>query len=172
MADILQTAAPIIPVIDERLVASPGASNEHKSKIAEYNELLEVIYQREVELGSIKSSLADMREMIAQEARIIEAGSVGAAGIPALDASKSDSESDIDAEHVLSDASSKRADGTSPAKKVAKKNKKPKGSRRSKAPDAHLDGDWDFKLDLASRGAMNRGRRESDASDDSEPALV
>jgi hypothetical protein len=119
-----------------------------------------------------------MREMIAQEARILEAGNVAAA-IPnaALDATtgKSDSESDIDAEHrdILSDASSnKRVDGIAPFRKVAKKNKKPKGSRRSKAPDAQLDGDWDYKLDLASRGAMSRGRRESDASDTSDPALL
>jgi len=168
MADTLQSHAPVIPVVDERLVCLPTAPSDHKAKIAEYNELLEVIFQREVELTGIKSTLADMRETIAQEARILAGVEVPAP------AARSDAESDIDAEHVLSDASSDKARGVAGAlKKTAKKDKKPKGSRRTKVPDAQLDGDWDYKLDLAARGA-NRGRRASDASESSneEVALI
>ncbi|KAF8966931.1 hypothetical protein BDZ97DRAFT_1917184 [Flammula alnicola] len=172
MADNLQTTAPIIPVIDERLACLPTAPNDHKAKVAKYNELLEVIYQQEIELGTIKSTLLDMREEIAQEARILD-GTSGQV-IPAeVSAGKSENDSDIDAEHVLSDSSSDKGPGKrdGAVRKVAKKNKKAKGSRRSKVPDAQLDGDWDFKLEFGP-GAMHRGRRESDASDSSDEPLL
>lgn len=111
-----------------------------------------------------------MRETIAQEARIL-----AGAEVPEP-APRSEAGSDIDAEHVLSDAGSDKAPRGTPGalKKTAKKDKKPKGSRRTKVPDAQLDGDWDYKLDLAARGA-NRGRRASDAaseSSDEEAALI
>lgn len=105
-----------------------------------------------------------MRETIAQEARIL-----AGAEVPAP-APRSEAGSDIDAENVLSDAGSdgvKAPRGAPGARvKTAKKDKKPKGSRRTKVPDAQLEGDWDYKLDLAARGA-NRGRRASDAASDS-----
>lgn len=183
MADITTQVAPIIPVIDvrrervlvisdallivsqERLAAPTTASPQHKAKVAEYNELLEVVYQRELELTGIKSTLAEMREMIAQEARIVD----GTPTIAQEAGSKSDSESDIDAEHVLSDTSSEKAikpfeSSTTAVKKVAKKNKKPKGSRRSKVPNVELGGDWDYQLEgRGSRPARESEEEESDA---------
>jgi len=174
MAANFQTSAPIIPVIDERLDCPPTAPKDHKIKVQQYNELLEDIYQREVELSSIKSTLIDMREQIAQEARILKGTEAGdlAQQVQAVgthDATKSDS-SDSDAEHgVLSDsASSDKSRQDATKVKVAKKTKtKAKDARRSKVPDAQLGGDWDYKLELG-RGSMHRGRRASDAGTDSE----
>lgn len=132
--------------------------------------MLEVIYQRELELTGIKSTLAEMREMIAQEARIVD----GTPIIAQETGSKSESESDIDAEHVLSDTSSEKAikpyEGSFAAavKKVAKKNKKPKGSRRSKVPNVELGGDWDYQLE----GRGSRPARESEEEDSDAEVLV
>ncbi|KAF4611647.1 hypothetical protein D9613_003827 [Agrocybe pediades] len=178
MAQNLQTISPIIPVTDERLNYPVSAPKDHKAKVERYNDMLEDIYQRELELNTIKLSLIDMREQIAQEARILEgvnttdiASQIQAASTH--DVVRSDS-SDSDAEQVLSDSSSSNG-GRSTAvtalaaqvqKKVAKNIKtKAKGNRRSKVPDAQLGGDWDYKLEL---GRGSRGRRASDASSDAE----
>ena len=137
--------------------------------------MLEDIYQRELELNTIKLSLIDMREQIAQEARILEGVNTNdlASHIHAAsthDTIKSDSSDFSDAEQVLSDSSSDKV-GRSTAvtavqKKVAKNIKtKAKGNRRSKVPDAQLGGDWDYKLEL---GRGSSGRRASDASSDAE----
>lgn len=124
--------------------------------------MLEVRYQRELELTGIKSNLTEMLAMIAQEARIAD----GTPVVAQEAASKSDSESDIDAEHVLSDTSSEKAikpfeSSAAAIKKVAKKNKKPKGSRRSKVPNVELGGDWDYQLE----GRGSRPARESEEED-------
>ncbi|KIM41713.1 hypothetical protein M413DRAFT_71147 [Hebeloma cylindrosporum] len=160
-----QMAAPIIPVIDERLAYLPTAPNDHKVKVEKYNDLLEVIYQRELELTSIKSTLIDMRDQIAEEARILD----GTASVPPATleaAGKSDSSESDEAEHVLSDSSSGARRDAATAAKVAKKTKtKTKLNRRSKAADAKLSGDWDYQLELGKGSISKRGRRPSDASD-------
>jgi len=156
----MSQTAPIIPVIDERLACPPTAPSDHKMKVEQYNELLEDIYQREVELSNIKSTLIDMRNQIAQEASIFD----GAAGVPpaSLESTASDSSESDEAEPVLSDSSGgARRDAT---KKAAKKSKKAKlGHRRSKVQDAQLSGEWDYNLELGKNS--KRGRRASSASD-------
>lgn len=160
-----QMAAPIIPVIDERLAYLPTAPNDHKVKVEKYNDLLEVIYQRELELSGIKSTLIDMRDQIAEEARILD----GTASVPPATleaAGKSDSSESDEAEHVLSDSSSGARRDAATAAKVAKKTKtKTKLNRRSKATEAKLSGDWDYQLELGKGSISKRGRRPSDASD-------
>ncbi|KDR78378.1 hypothetical protein GALMADRAFT_245533 [Galerina marginata CBS 339.88] len=173
MAENFQTAAPIIPVIDERLECLPTAPRDHKVKVQQYNELLEDIYQREVELSNIKSTLVDMREQIAQEARILEGTNISGLvqqvqASASHEASKSDSGDSSDAEHaVLSDSASSdksRRDAVKLLKDARKSKAKAKSSRRSKVPDAQLGGEWDYKLELG-RGSLKRGQRASDAED-------
>lgn len=178
-----QMAAPIIPVIDvcqlkpsyfgwwlikllqERLAYLPTAPNDHKVKVEKYNDLLEDIYQREVELSNIKSTLLDMRGQIAEEVRILR----GTATVPPATleaAGKSDSSESDEAEQVLSDSSSGAQRDAAPATKVAKKikTKTKLGHRRSKVTDAQLSGEWDFQLELGKSSISKRGRRASDAS--------
>jgi len=173
MSELIQASAPIIPVIDERLAYLPTAPREHKAKVEQYNELLEDIYQREVELSRIKSALVDMRDEIAEEARHLDGTSVlPRDAAAALEAAKSESESD-EAENVLSDSSGSSADKarknpnsigkpSSAAKKTKGKFGR-LGNRHSKVPDAQLDAEWDYKLELGRGG--KKGRRGSEASE-------
>ncbi|CAA7262095.1 unnamed protein product [Cyclocybe aegerita] len=179
MSDLIQAAAPIIPVIDERLAYRADAPSSHKARIDEYNELLEDIYQREVELSRVKSALISMREDIRSEERHLELTS-GIAGLGlAHDAIASSSKSDAsesDETGVLSDSSGSdrgRRDANIALKSLKPGAKKPfskakmgKGSSKHfKVPDAQLDAEWDYKLELG-RSSGKRGRRASDASED------
>jgi hypothetical protein len=134
-------------------------------KVEKYNDMLEDIYQREVELSNIKSTLLDMRDQIAEEARILD----GTASVPPATleaAGKSDSSESDEAEQVLSDSSSgaHAATVTKVAKKIKTKTKL--GHRRSKVTDAQLSGEWDFQLEFGGKSSISRrGRRPSDASD-------
>jgi hypothetical protein len=126
MDQVPQATTPIIPVIDashhellslhslirsqiyfqERLAYLPEAPLDHKAKIDQYNELLEDVYQREVELSRFKSALTNMRQEITEE--VVHLSSTGVlppvASATPVEGSKSDSESD--AENVLSDSTS------------------------------------------------------------------
>ncbi|PPQ77897.1 hypothetical protein CVT25_015384 [Psilocybe cyanescens] len=158
MADNVQTQtiSPIIPVTDERIECLPTAPKDYKLKVQQYNDLLEDIFQRELELGNIKSTLIDMREMIAQEARILEGTTIS--GVDTLDAAKSDAS---DSDEVLSDGSSDKGKvDPSKTKAVRKAKAKARGNRRSKVPDVQLGGEWDYNLEFSER----KGRRASDAS--------
>lgn len=135
-------------------------------KVEKYNDLLEDIYQREVELSNIKSTLLDMRDQIAEEARILDGGaSVPPAKLEA--AGKSDSSEGDETEQVLSDSSSGARRDAATATKVAKKikTKTKLGHRRSKVTDAQLSGEWDYELELGGGKSLitKRGRRPSDA---------
>jgi len=161
-------------VLQERLTFLASAPREHKAKVNEYNELLEDIYQREIELGRIKLALVDMRSEIVGEARHLEGTSVlPRDAAAALEAARSESESD-EAENVLSDSSGSseikpwKATASAPSK-VGAAAKKTKGkfgrlgNRHSKVPDAQLDAEWDYKLELGPGG--KKGRRGSNASE-------
>jgi hypothetical protein len=114
-------------------------------KVDKYNELLEDIYQREVELTKIKSALVDLREEIAEEAQLLDKSSD-----EPRDAAKGNEEVEEEegeeGEHQ-SDSSSSKKDNL---KKVYKKTKgKAKAHvKRSKMADSELDAEWDYKLDL------------------------
>jgi isoleucyl-tRNA synthetase len=162
----MSQTAPIIPVIDERLTCHPTAPSDHKMKVEQYNDLLEDIYQREVELSNIKSTLLDMRDQIAQEVRILN----GSAGVPSAtleaNAIKSDSSESDEAEQALSDSSSGARRDAMMKKGVKKTKAKAKlGHRRSKVPDAQLSGEWDYRLELGRSSISKRGRRASGTSD-------
>lgn len=127
-----------------------------------YNELLEDIYQREVELAKIKSALVDLRSEIAEEAKLLYKTSD-----ETRDAVKGNEEAEEDdeeeAEHH-SDSSSSKKDNL---KKVYKKTKgKAKGHiKRSKMADSELDAEWDYKLDLLRSESGKKERRASEANE-------
>ncbi|KAH9476986.1 hypothetical protein JR316_0010902 [Psilocybe cubensis] len=167
MADLVQTQSisPIIPVTDERIECLPTAPKDYRLKVQQYNDLLEDIFQRELELSNIKSTLIDMREMLAQEARILD-------GTTPLDAATKSDASDSD--EILSDSGSSSDKNGKPAdpsrvKAVRKPKAKARGNRRSKVPDVQLGGEWDYNLEFSER----KGRRASDASlEDVDEAMV
>lgn len=133
-------------------------------KIDKYNELLEEIYQREVELTKVKSALVDLREEIAEDTRVLNKTSDDETS----DAAKSNEEAAAAEEEEEeggeqhSDSSSSKKDNL---KKVYKKTKgKAKGHiKRSKMADSVLDAEWDYKLDLLRSESVKKGRRGSDA---------
>lgn len=128
-------------------------------KVDKYNELLEDIYQREVELAKIKSALVDLREEIANETRLLDETS-DETGDAAKGNEEAGKEEEEEAEQ-LSDSSSSKKDNL---KKTYKKTKgKAKGHiKRSKMADSELDAEWDYKLDLL-RESVKKERRGSDA---------
>ena len=127
-------------------------------KVDKYNELLEDIYQREIELAKIKSALVDLREEIAGEARLLDETTSD----ETRDAVKSSEEAEEDEEEAeqLSDSSGSKKDNL---KKVYKKTKgKAKGHiKRSKMADSQLDAEWDYKLDLIRSDSVKKERRAS-----------
>ncbi|KAF8797607.1 hypothetical protein BYT27DRAFT_7125228 [Phlegmacium glaucopus] len=161
MTESHQASSPIIPVIDERLAYQASAPADHKIKVDKYNELLEDIYQREVELTKIRSALVAMREEIAEETRILDG-----TNNETRDAVKDEEEKDEDDNgkeaEQLSDSSSEKG-----KKKNYKKTKgKGKGHiKRSKMADSELDAEWDYKLELIRSGSVKKERRASDASE-------
>ena len=127
-------------------------------KVDKYNELLEDVYQREVELTKIKSALRDLRSEIAEETRLLDETSD-----ETRDAAKGDEEAEKEEEaEQPSDSSSSKKDNL---KKVYKKTKgKAKGHiKRSKMADSELDAEWDYKLDLLRGESVKKERRASDA---------
>lgn len=123
-------------------------------KVDKYNELLEDIYQREVELTKIKSALVDLRSEIAEEARLLDSDET-------RDASKGNEEEEEEEAEQLSDSSGSKRDNL---KKIYKKTKgKAKGHiKRSKMADSELDAEWDYKLDLLRSESVKKERRGSD----------
>ena len=126
-----------------------------------YNELLEDIYQREVELTKIKSALVDLREEIAKEAGLLDKTSD-----ETRDAAKGNEEveEEEEEEEHHSDSSSSKKDNL---KKIYKKTKgKAKGHvKRSKMADSELDAEWDYKLDLIRSESVKKERRASEANE-------
>ncbi|PPR01681.1 hypothetical protein CVT24_001510 [Panaeolus cyanescens] len=169
----VQNNIPMIPVIDELLVPSATAPAEHKKKVQEYNEMLEDIYQREVELTRIKSHLLSMRDEIVEEAQIYGGAEAMESIIAASTILNINSYSDegLDSDSASGSENNVLSDGTgstgiAPYKAAAKASKpRPKikgtmkskgtGYRRSKVPDAQLGASWDYRLDV------NRGGRRS-----------
>lgn len=133
-------------------------------KVDKYNELLEDIYQREVELTKIKSALVDMREEIADEARLMDKTSD-----ETRDAAKSneEAEEEEEAEHHSDSSSGKSSSKKDNLKKIYKKTKgKSKGHiKRSKMADSVLDAEWDLKLDLLRSESVKKERRGSEANE-------
>ena len=128
-------------------------------KVDKYNELLEDIYQREVELARMKSALVDLREEIANESRLLDDTS-DETHDAAKDNEEAEKEEEEEAEQ-LSDSSSGKKDNL---KKVYKKTKgKAKGHvKRSKMADSELDAEWDYKLDLLRSESVKKERRASE----------
>ncbi len=157
-----------VPFLQERLSYLPEAPHDHREKIDRYNELLEDVYQREVELTRFKSALLDMHQEITEEVQHLSSTGVLSPITTAIDAAKSESESE-GAENVHSDSSgssgdykSRRNSSGRPSVKGGKKIKRKfgrLGNRNSKVPEAQLDAEWDYRLDLG-----KKGRRGSDVS--------
>lgn len=128
-------------------------------KVDKYNELLEDIYQREVELTKIKSALIDMRSEIAEEARLLEGTSD-----ETHDAAKDDEEAE---EEENGKEAGQLSDSRDNLKRIYKKTKgKAKGHvKRSKMADSELDAEWDYKLELLRSETVKKERRASNASD-------
>jgi len=157
-----QTSAPIIPVIDERLAYQASAPADHKIKVDKYNELLEDIYQREVELTKMKSALVDLRSEIGEEARILD----GTSEETHDEEEQEEEENDKEAEQ-LSDNSGEKAKKDKKNYNFKKTKGNWKGNRRSKLADSELDAEWDYKLELMRN--VKRERRASDASEKEVP---
>jgi len=165
MEQIIQATAPIIPVIDERLAYVPEAPLQHKAKIDQYNDLLEDVYQREVELTRYKSALTNMRQEIAEEAFHLSSTGVlpPVASATPIEGARSDSESE-EAENGMSDSSGSTGDskarrnsvGSRPHGKTGSKKAKRRFTRNSKVPEAELDAEWDYQLELG-RGSGRKG---------------
>jgi hypothetical protein len=147
----------------ERLAYLPEAPLDHKAKIDEYNDLLEDIYQREVELTRFKSALTNMRQEISEE--VLHLSSTGvlppvSSATPVEGASKSDSDSE--AENALSDSTSGSTGDSKPRRpKTGSKKAKRKFTRHSKVPEAQLDAEWDYQFEVSGKQA----RRGSAASE-------
>lgn len=168
----------MLSCLQERLSYLPEAPRDHRAKIDRYNELLEDVYQREVELSHIKSALLDMRQEITEDVRHLSTTGVLSSPIASVvDAAKSETESD-EAENVLSDSSGDGSSGTGDIKSRRSSSGKPSvkggrkvkrkfgrlGNRHSRVPDAQLDAEWDYRLDVG-RGLGKKGRRGSDVSE-------
>ena len=148
--------------LQERLGYQASAPTDHKMKVDKYNELLEDVYQREVELTKIKSALVDLRTEIAEETKLFDKTSD-----ETRDAVKDNEEAEEEAEEGSehnSDSSSSKKDNL---KKVYKKTKgKAKGHiKRSKMADSVLDAEWDYKLDLIRSESVKKERRASVANE-------
>jgi len=106
-----------------------------------------------------------MRQEITDEAQHLSSTGVLPPVVSAE--ARSESESD-DAENVLSDSSGGGSPRRNSIGKPFGKGKKVKGkfgrlgNRHSKVPDAQLDAEWDYQLDLGRAG--KKGRRGSDSS--------
>jgi hypothetical protein len=131
-------------------------------KVDKYNELLEDIFQREVELTKIKSALVDMREEIADEARLLDGTTSDGMHETVKDDEEVEEENGEEAGQ-LSDSSKK----DNLRKTVYKKTKgKAKGHiKRSKMADSELDAEWDYKLELLRSGSVKKERRASNVSE-------
>lgn len=145
---------------------------DHKKKVQEYNEMLEDIYQREVELTKIKSHLLAMRDEIVEEAQIYGGAEAMQSVIAAstilnmgsYDDDSFDGESTSGSDNVMSDgAASAGSTSIAPYKAAAKASKpKPKikgtmkskgtGYRRSNVPEGQLGASWDYRLDVGRGG--------------------
>lgn len=130
-------------------------------KVDKYNELLEDIYQREVELTKVKSALVDLREEITEfeGTQLLDKPTD-----ETHDAAKGNEEAEEEeAEHHSDSSSSKREH----LKKIYKKTKgKAKGHiKRSKMADSELDAEWDYKLDLLRSESGKKERRASEGNE-------
>ncbi|KAF5326093.1 hypothetical protein D9611_000859 [Ephemerocybe angulata] len=164
---------PIIPVTDERLNYPLDADKVHKAKINDYNDLLEDIFHRELELAKLKASLIDMKVEIVEEAQTLDTtGNVilpsSLRGGEPTDASKSDSSSGEDGESDAGASGPASGSEEGAAKKGAlKKRRGSKGKSKGKGRDAtrteERGASWDYNLNVA--GGARRGRLEDDAED-------
>jgi len=104
-----------------------------------------------------------MRQEISEE--VVHLSSTGVlppvASVTPVEGVKSDSESD--AENVLSDSTSGSIGDSKALRrpKTGSKKAKRKFTRHSKVPDAELDAEWDYQLELSGK----KGRRGSAASE-------
>ncbi|KAJ2915113.1 hypothetical protein MD484_g5294, partial [Candolleomyces efflorescens] len=152
---VLSTPQPMIPVIDERLNFPKDATKDHKDKINSYNDILEDIFQRELELAKLKASLVDMKLEIVEQAQTLDPN--GRVILPASlktgnDSESSEASSSSEGEEALETDS---ASGEDIALKLSKpKNRKRRGSKgksRGKGRYATRREDWDYSLSGARR---------------------
>ncbi|KAF8999773.1 hypothetical protein BDQ17DRAFT_1543435 [Cyathus striatus] len=144
-------ASHMIPVTDERLEYHPKGNKEQKAKIDAYNDMVEDVYERKVELVRMEETLIDMRREILEENAILS-------GVVQVPAEESESEKEEESgEQVLSDSGSSDKSGDKAAKKAEKKKTgfkskaKSKGRERTKVGGARMDVDWDYRLDVAAK---------------------
>ena len=105
-----------------------------------------------------------MRQEIAEEALHLSS-----TGVFPIEGAKSDSESD-ETENSISDSSGspddskvhRSSEGGRPRAKTGSKKAKRKFTRHSKVPEAQLNAEWDYHLEL---GKGSGGRRGSSASE-------
>ncbi|KAJ3521839.1 hypothetical protein NMY22_g12144 [Coprinellus aureogranulatus] len=157
---------PIVPVIDERLHFPSDATKPHKDKINSYNDLLEEVFQRELELARLKASLVDMKVEIVEEAQtldttgqVISAESLKA-GEADVESSESGEEAESDSAASGEDAAAKK-DGSGKKKRRGSKGKS-KGKGRVAMRAEERGANWDYNLNVA---GGNRRARVADEDD-------
>lgn len=153
-----QVGVHIIPVIDERLGYASSASKAHKDKVERYNDLLEEIYEHELELAKMKSALVDMRKEIVEDAQSLDGVAVGVKAVQ-TDGIVNGDTSDNDS--IDKEKKDRKRGGR--GKAIVKG----KGKEKSKVAGTEMDVEWDYNLELSN--SAKRGRRASDASDSVEP---
>jgi hypothetical protein len=194
---VLAPPQPIIPVIDvssspypprkfaqqltntscdclqERLNFPTDATKDHKVKIHTYNDMLEGIFQRELELAKLKASLVDMKLEIVEEAQTLDPkGQVILPSSLKPDSESSDAASSSSSEGDSEALETDSASGEDVASKLAKpKNRKRRGSKgkskgkgRDPTRKEELGKDWDYNLSMA--GGARRVERVEAEDDD------
>lgn len=145
--------------MQERLDYHPSANKEQKDRVAKFNELLEEIHERKMELVKMEEALVDMRTEIVEENHIL-AGTADEVKVEEV-------EEPAEAAEVLSDDSDKLTEKEKKDRKRRSKGTKGKGKgweRPSKVSDSEMDVEWDYRLDVAN-APKQQGRRASVAED-------
>ncbi|TFK24883.1 hypothetical protein FA15DRAFT_618808 [Coprinopsis marcescibilis] len=162
-------APPMIPVLDERLVSPGDATRDHKFKIESYNDLLEDIYHRELELSKLKAGLIDMRAIIVEEAQtldnngtpIVPGPATELGGVPSesTDAAASESDGGISSDNSLTEKGPK---GAMKKRRGSKGKFKCKGREKVRISGEEMGQNWDYNVRSSRRTHL---RRASDASE-------
>ncbi|KAH6904488.1 hypothetical protein BKA70DRAFT_1432242 [Coprinopsis sp. MPI-PUGE-AT-0042] len=156
------TQAPIIPVLDERLICPVDGEKEHRTKIDSYNELLESIYHRELELSKLKAGLVDMRHEIVEEAETLDTRGSLLVAHPVTEVTFADDASgDSESDAGMSEGSSASENGAAVREKKQRRGgKKAKGKGRGRSFGEEMG---EYNVSPSRRRAV---RRMSDAEDD------
>ncbi|EAU87603.1 hypothetical protein CC1G_09700 [Coprinopsis cinerea okayama7 len=181
MSIVTNIPVPMIPVLDERLVCPTDGAKDHRSKIEIYNELLESLFHRELELSKLKESLLDMRTEIIEEAPTLDTnGAALAVSGPATELeaeglSESAEESDGTGSGVVSSASDSEVKasvrGGGKRKRGSKGKYKGKGRERVRISGEELGALWDYEVSPSKRQRVRRVSNAGESDVEGEDAL-